>query len=217
MTRGAGCASRPAVRRLRAVRARARRRWSSGWSQVVPDLALSRSYTSRPARPGEADGVDYNFVTRARFEAMIAADAFLEWADVFGNLYGTLRADTRARARLGPRPGAGHRRPGRAAGADRGAPTRSASSCCRRRSTCSSSGCAAAARTARTAIQRRLADGAGRGRRVRRVRLRRRQRRARGVRRAAARDRRWPSARGCGRCARRPNRSCESFLERTEQ
>ena len=61
--------------------------------QVVPDLALSRSYTSRPARPGEADRVDYNFITRARFEEMIAADAFLEWADVFGNLYGTGAAD----------------------------------------------------------------------------------------------------------------------------
>ena len=59
----------------------------------VPDLALSRSYTSRPARAGETDGVDYNFVTRARFEAMIAADEFLEWADVFGNLYGTCGTD----------------------------------------------------------------------------------------------------------------------------
>ena len=59
----------------------------------VTDLSLSRSYTSRPARPGEADGVDYNFITRPRFEAMIAADAFLEWADVFGNLYGTGAAD----------------------------------------------------------------------------------------------------------------------------
>jgi guanylate kinase len=61
--------------------------------QVVPDLALSRSYTSRPSREGEIDGVDYNFITRARFEEMIAADAFLESADVFGNLYGTCTAD----------------------------------------------------------------------------------------------------------------------------
>src|SRR6187200_1132106 len=60
---------------------------------VLPDLALSRSYTSRAARPGETDGVDYNFVSRARFEAMVAEDAFLEWADVFGNLYGTCAAD----------------------------------------------------------------------------------------------------------------------------
>jgi guanylate kinase len=62
--------------------------------QVVPDLALSRSYTSRAARAGEADGVDYNFVTRSRFEEMIAAEEFLEWADVFGNLYGTCATDT---------------------------------------------------------------------------------------------------------------------------
>jgi guanylate kinase len=61
--------------------------------QVVPDLALSRSYTSRAARAGESDGVDYNFVPRSRFEDMIAADAFLEWADVFGNLYGTSADD----------------------------------------------------------------------------------------------------------------------------
>jgi guanylate kinase len=62
-------------------------------AQLVPDLALSRSYTSRPLRAGEANGVDYNFVTRARFEAMAAANEFLEWADVFGNLYGTCASD----------------------------------------------------------------------------------------------------------------------------
>ena len=62
-------------------------------AQIVPNLALSRSYTSRPERVGETDGVDYNFITRQRFEAMIAEGAFLEWADVFGNLYGTCAAD----------------------------------------------------------------------------------------------------------------------------
>ena len=62
----------------------------------MPDLALSRSYTSRPAREGERDGVDYHFVSRGRFEAMIAAGEFLEWADVFGNLYGTCAAATEA-------------------------------------------------------------------------------------------------------------------------
>ena len=60
----------------------------------VPNLRLSRSYTSRSARQGEVDGVDYNFIRREEFEAMIARDAFLEWADVFGNLYGTSAADT---------------------------------------------------------------------------------------------------------------------------
>ncbi len=69
--------------------------------QVVPDLALSRSYTSRPARAGESHGVDYNFITRARFEQMVAADAFLEWADVFGNLYGTCAADAEAELHAG--------------------------------------------------------------------------------------------------------------------
>jgi len=62
--------------------------------QICPDLRLSRSYTSRAMRAGEKDGVDYNFITRDRFEAMIAEDAFLEWADVFGNLYGTCKADS---------------------------------------------------------------------------------------------------------------------------
>ncbi len=60
---------------------------------VVPDLAMSRSYTSRPARAGESDRLDYNFVSRPRFEEMIAAAAFLEWATVFGNLYGTCAED----------------------------------------------------------------------------------------------------------------------------
>jgi guanylate kinase len=62
--------------------------------EQMPGLRMSRSYTSRTARAGEADGVDYNFVTRSRFESMVAASAFLEWADVFGNLYGTSAEDT---------------------------------------------------------------------------------------------------------------------------
>jgi guanylate kinase len=61
----------------------------------VNGLCLSRSYTSRAPREGEDDGVDYNFISRERFEAMIAAGGFLEWADVFGNLYGTGAAETR--------------------------------------------------------------------------------------------------------------------------
>ena len=61
--------------------------------QVAPGLSLSRSYTSRSVRPGETDGIDYNFITRTRFEDMVATDAFLEWADVFGNLYGTCAED----------------------------------------------------------------------------------------------------------------------------
>ena len=60
----------------------------------LPRLVLSRSYTSRGARAGEVDGVDYRFIARERFETMAAAGEFLEWADVFGNLYGTSAADT---------------------------------------------------------------------------------------------------------------------------
>src|SRR5262245_17612060 len=62
----------------------------------LPNLKMSRSCTSRAAREGELDGVDYKFVTRQRFEDMVAAGEFLEWADVFGNLYGTAAADTEA-------------------------------------------------------------------------------------------------------------------------
>ena len=62
--------------------------------EQVLHLKISCSYTSRAARPGEVDGVDYNFVSRERFEVMIAAGDFLEWADVFGNLYGTCASDT---------------------------------------------------------------------------------------------------------------------------
>ena len=64
--------------------------------QAVPNLRLSRSYTSRPARAGEHDGIDYNFITRDRFEQMAGEGEFLEWADVFGNYYGTSSADTEA-------------------------------------------------------------------------------------------------------------------------
>ena len=52
-------------------------------------LAVSVSHTTRPMRPGETDGVDYHFTDRAGFEAMIDDDRFLEYAEVFGNHYGT--------------------------------------------------------------------------------------------------------------------------------
>ncbi len=61
----------------------------------VPGLEMSRSYTSRPPRPGERDGVEYHFISRDRFESMRDVGAFLEWADVFGCLYGTSAIDTR--------------------------------------------------------------------------------------------------------------------------
>lgn len=52
-------------------------------------LGFSVSHTTRPPRAGEAEGVDYHFVARPAFEAMIRAGAFAEWAEVHGNLYGT--------------------------------------------------------------------------------------------------------------------------------
>jgi len=69
--------------------------------RVCPRLEQSRSYTSRAARAGEAQGVDYNFVSREAFEAMVARDEFLEWANVFGQLYGTNRRETEARLGAG--------------------------------------------------------------------------------------------------------------------
>ena len=55
----------------------------------APGIAYSISATSRAPRAGEEDGREYYFRTRAEFEAMIAAGEFLEYADVYGNYYGT--------------------------------------------------------------------------------------------------------------------------------
>ena len=54
-------------------------------------LAFSVSYTTREPRDGEKDGRDYHFVDHATFQSMIAAGAFLEWAQVHDNYYGTSR------------------------------------------------------------------------------------------------------------------------------
>lgn len=58
----------------------------------VEGLEFSVSYTTRSPRGSEEDGREYHFTTRENFERMIREDAFLEWADVFGNYYGTARA-----------------------------------------------------------------------------------------------------------------------------
>jgi guanylate kinase len=55
-------------------------------------LGVSVSHTTRPMRPGETDGVNYHFVTDQAFSNMLAQQAFLEHARVFGNHYGTSRA-----------------------------------------------------------------------------------------------------------------------------
>ena len=57
-----------------------------------PDIRLSVSCTTRAPREGEVEGREYRFLTRAAFEAMIAAGDFLEHAEVYGNYYGTSRA-----------------------------------------------------------------------------------------------------------------------------
>jgi guanylate kinase len=57
-----------------------------------PDLALSVSCTTRPPRPGEADGLDYHFLTPEEFVRLVEEGAFLEWAQVYGHRYGTLMA-----------------------------------------------------------------------------------------------------------------------------
>ncbi|PWT95186.1 MAG: guanylate kinase [Blastocatellia bacterium] len=58
---------------------------------VVPNLSYSVSYTTRAPRNGEVEGREYFFVDRKTFEEMVAAGAFLEWATVHGNLYGTAK------------------------------------------------------------------------------------------------------------------------------
>ena len=57
--------------------------------ELDPHLRYSVSYTTRPPRPGEVDGVSYSFVSAPEFEAMVERGELLEWARVHGNLYGT--------------------------------------------------------------------------------------------------------------------------------
>lgn len=57
------------------------------------DVGYSTSCTTRAPRPGERDGVDYHFLSRAEFDAAIARGEFAEWADVHGQRYGTLKAE----------------------------------------------------------------------------------------------------------------------------
>ncbi len=68
---------------------------------ALPGLRFSVSCTTRPPRPGEKNARDYFFVTRERFQRMIAAEEFVEWADVFGHLYGTSRRQLRAAQEAG--------------------------------------------------------------------------------------------------------------------
>jgi guanylate kinase len=68
------------------------RRWS---------LHLSVSATTRPPRPYERDGVHYHFWSKDRFQKELEADGFLEWAEVYGNYYGTLQQEVVPRRAAG--------------------------------------------------------------------------------------------------------------------
>jgi guanylate kinase len=76
--------------------------------RVMPLLAergiaahFSVSHTTRPIRPSETDGVDYHFVDKASFDAMVEGGEFLEWAEYEGFQYGTARAELEARLGAG--------------------------------------------------------------------------------------------------------------------
>ena len=67
----------------------------------LPGIEVSVSYTTRPPRPGERDGINYHFVDRETFQGMVARGEFLEHAEVFGNLYGTAKANILERLEKG--------------------------------------------------------------------------------------------------------------------
>ena len=56
-------------------------------------IGLSVSATTRPIRPGEVDGRDYHFVSNEEFDRLVEEGRFLEWANVFGHRYGTLKSE----------------------------------------------------------------------------------------------------------------------------
>ncbi|HFC52922.1 MAG TPA: guanylate kinase, partial [Gammaproteobacteria bacterium] len=69
--------------------------------EQLDELEVSVSYTTRPPRPGERDGINYHFIDREGFQRMVAAGEFLEHAEVFGNFYGTAKANIFERLRAG--------------------------------------------------------------------------------------------------------------------
>lgn len=68
---------------------------------ALPDLKVSVSHTTRPPRPNEQDGREYHFVSPEQFAALVAEGGFLEHAEVFGNRYGTSRAEVEGRLAAG--------------------------------------------------------------------------------------------------------------------
>lgn len=69
--------------------------------EQISGISFSVSYTTRNPREGEFDGIDYHFVTRERFDEMVSANAFLEWARVYDNFYGTSKSEVLSRLELG--------------------------------------------------------------------------------------------------------------------
>jgi guanylate kinase len=65
--------------------------------QSDPALAYSVSATTRPIRPGEVDGRDYHFMNETRFREGVRRGEFMEWAEVHGSLYGTLKSEVEQR------------------------------------------------------------------------------------------------------------------------
>jgi guanylate kinase len=61
--------------------------------EELPGLRFSISYTTRPPRANEREGIDYYFVTPSVFQKMVERGEFLEWAEVLGNRYGTARVN----------------------------------------------------------------------------------------------------------------------------
>jgi guanylate kinase len=72
-----------------------------GLMERLPQLELSVSATTRPARAGERDGIDYHFLTPEEFERRVQAGGFVERADYAGRRYGTLRDELDGRVRAG--------------------------------------------------------------------------------------------------------------------
>ncbi len=72
-----------------------------GLLERLPQLELSVSATTRPARPGERGGIDYHFLTPEEFERRVQAGGFVEHADYAGRRYGTLRDELDGRVRAG--------------------------------------------------------------------------------------------------------------------
>ena len=77
---------------------------STIYKAAIGDLGgieFSVSCTTRQPRPGEVDGRDYYFITREKFDSLVAEDAFAEHAEVHGNCYGTLKSELLGRVRRG--------------------------------------------------------------------------------------------------------------------